>query len=61
MCEECKEKKNDNDRNDTMKETAWLTPKKGTTMKHVCETQGMKENKNANNNNKHKELLCEKD
>ena len=50
MYETHEEKKNDNNRNETMKENEWLTPKKGVTMKHVCEIQGMKENENMNNN-----------
>ena len=61
MCKGCEEKKNDNDRNGTIKETEWLMPKKGVTMKHVCEMQGMKENKNTNNNNKHEELSCDEE
>ena len=55
MCEGHEEKKNDDDRNETEKENEWLQPKKGVSMKRVCEMQGMKENKNKNNNN-HKEL-----
>ena len=46
MCEGYEEKKNENDRNETEKENEWLKPKKGVSMKHVCEMQGMKENKN---------------
>ena len=52
------EKKNDNDRNETEKGNEWLQPKKGMTMKHVCEMQGIKENRNMNNN-ECKEMSCD--
>ena len=60
MCEGHEEKKINDQRNETEKEKEWLQPKKGMTMKHVCEMQGMKENRNRNNN-KHKKLSCDEE
>ena len=37
-----------------------VATKKGVSMKCVCEMQGMKENKNKNDN-KHKELSCDEE
>ena len=58
MHEGHEEKKNNNERDETEKEKEWLQPKKGMTMKHVWEMQGMKENRNRNKN-KHEELSCD--
>ena len=59
-CEGHEQKKNDDDMNETVIENEWMTPKKGMTMKHVCEKQEMKENKSMNDN-KHKELSCDEE
>ena len=56
--EGCKEKKNGNGMKEPEEGNEQLRPKKGMTMKCVNEMQGTKENKNQNNN-KHKELMCD--
>ena len=60
MYEGYEENKNGEDRNETVIANEWLTPKKDVTIKHVCEMQGMNEDKNMNNN-KYKELTCDKE
>ena len=50
MHEGHEENKKNDDRKEMEKEKEWLQPKKGVSMKHVCETCRRKETKNENNN-----------
>ena len=60
MQEVNKEKKNNAHRKRTETENEWIEPKKGMTMKGVCEMQGTTENK-KDDYGKHKELMCDEE